>query len=374
MKPVAAPANDAKDDASAARPFSLREARELVADLFGPDPALYWLDMTLSAAVGWGAMAWAIGRDGFDAWHVFLVLVSAFAFLRAVLFIHELSHLKKGALRGFALGWNLLVGVPMLLPSFTYVGSHGDHHKRPLYGTKLDPEYLPLGQGPRWRVALFLLETPIVPALLVLRFGLLTPLSWAIPPLRRVVVARMSSLVINPAYVRRAPAGSDRRAWIVLEALVLAWIVAVVAALATGWLPWRAVVVWYAVAAGVAFINQVRTLAAHLYDNAAGEALTTEGQLLDSVNVRGVPFVTDLVFPVGLKYHALHHLLPDLPYHALPIAHVRLMRELPDDSPYRRTEHASFAALLMRFCRRRGASDSAPATSAVDTLEETSSR
>ena len=60
-------------------------------------------------------------------------------------------------------------------------------------------------------------------------------------------------------------------------------------------------------------------------------------QLEDSINIPGQPVLTGLLFPVGLRFHALHHLFPTLPYHVLPSAHRRLMAELPADSPYRRT-------------------------------------
>ena len=52
----------------------------------------------------------------------------------------------------------------MLVPSFVYVGVHTDHHRRAVYGTPRDPEYLTLGRGPRWRVILFVIETALAPA------------------------------------------------------------------------------------------------------------------------------------------------------------------------------------------------------------------
>jgi fatty acid desaturase len=70
------------------------------------------------------------------------------------------------------------------------------------------------------------------------------------------------------------------------------------------------------------------------------------GQLVDSVNLRGVPGITALLAPVGLRYHALHHLLPALPYHSLGRVHRRLLAELPPDSPYRTTEERGLAGAL----------------------------
>ena len=60
-------------------------------------------------------------------------------------------------------------------------------------------------------------------------------------------------------------------------------------------------------------------------------------QLRDSVNYPYHWWTTSLWAPVGLRYHALHHLFPSMPYHRLHEAHSRLMAELPADSLYRET-------------------------------------
>jgi fatty acid desaturase len=65
-------------------------------------------------------------------------------------------------------------------------------------------------------------------------------------------------------------------------------------------------------------------------------------QIEDSNTVTGHPLLTELLFPVGLRYHGLHHMLPSLPYHSLGIAHRRLMAQLPADSPYRSTIRGGF--------------------------------
>jgi fatty acid desaturase len=54
---------------------------------------------------------------------------------------------------------------------------------------------------------------------------------------------------------------------------------------------------------------------------------------------------------VGLRYHALHHLFPSLPYHNLGRAHQRLMAELPTDSPYRLTNSDSLRQSFLRLWR-----------------------
>jgi fatty acid desaturase len=63
--------------------------------------------------------------------------------------------------------------------------------------------------------------------------------------------------------------------------------------------------------------------------------------MLDSVTLDNDSLLAVLINPVGLRYHALHHLFPSLPYHNMRAAHKRLMQHLPANSPYRRTvEHS----------------------------------
>jgi fatty acid desaturase len=234
-----------------------------------------------------------------------------------------------------------------------YVGSHLDHHRTASYGTSEDPEYEPIAHWPAWRIALSSLTLLAVPGLLVLRWAVLGPLSRLVPALRPTVVESMSTLVINPGYRRRAPQGSDARRWAREEAAAAAVAWAGIAAVATGAVTLRQASLWYALTASIAVLNHVRTLAAHRYES-RGARLDAAQQLMDSVNVVGSGWLTALAAPVGLRYHALHHLAPTLPYHSLGAVHRRLVAELPQDAPYRRAESEGILASARALFRRAG--------------------
>jgi fatty acid desaturase len=83
--------------------------------------------------------------------------------------------------------------------------------------------------------------------------------------------------------------------------------------------------------------------------------MTFVEQVADSVNYPRHSWMTELWGPIGTRYHALHHLFPSLPYHAMPEAHRRLMAQLPADSPYRTTEEETLTGAVAALWRRASA-------------------
>jgi fatty acid desaturase len=325
----------------------LRAAAELTRELGTADPRVYWADMLGSAALGYAGLATAIVTGSL----VVALLAAAVAILalyRAGSFIHELTHIHRSALPGFRLAWNALVGVPLLIPSFLYEGVHTLHHARTRYGTVEDPEYLPLALMKPWTLPLFLVASTLAPVALLFRFAVLTPLSLLIPPLRKIVVERFSGLQINPLFRRRPPEGEFRRMWAWQEGAASLWSIALIVMVVAGVIPLRAFAIFLGVASGTMLLNQVRTLVAHLWEN-DGEAMTVTAQYLDSVNVPPPGTLPALWAPVGLRYHALHHLLPSLPYHALGEAHRRLSAMLDEGSPFYAANHRSLGRLVGRL-------------------------
>ena len=333
--------------------ISFAQARTLVKDLFEHNSGIYWTDFLLSLSVAYGAAALYLSSPMFSALYFIGFTIAAFALYRCGVFIHEIVHLPGKRLRVFGVTWNILFGIPMLTPSFAYK-CHMDHHNPRHFGTAKDGEYLPLGAGPVGRIVIYLLQIPLLPALAIFRFLVVTPLSFLHPRLRRLVLERASSLVINPKYRRTLPSDERRGSWIVLELAIFLELAVFFALLLAGKIAWSVFIELYVLGMAASGLNWVRTLAAHGYHN-TGSTLTFVEQIEDSNTVPGHPLLTELLFPVGLRYHSLHHLLPSLPYHSLGIAHRRLMAQLPADSPYRSTIRGSFLEVVREMWHRASA-------------------
>ncbi|HEX3702069.1 MAG TPA: fatty acid desaturase [Vicinamibacterales bacterium] len=324
--------------------------RQLVSDLHTLRPAVFWMDLFASAIVGWTAFAMAVVATPFSSSMLVACAVSAFALYRGLCFIHELAHVRRGAVRGFETAWNLLFGVPLLLPSFTYLGVHQSHHNLSTYGTGDDPEYLPFARSRRLIVVFAVQSSLVIPAMLLVRFLVLAPVGLAWPRFHRWLEARASSFAMNPAYRRIVPdaMAQKMRRW--EAAMLIVW-AALLASITNGVLPFGTLPVWYGVLVLVSFLNTLRVLGAHDYES-DGAPRDREGQLSDSIDTPGGPW-TELWAPVGLRYHALHHYFPGIPYHNLGLAYRRIVRQLPAGSCYRESTSPSLRWSLSKLCLHR---------------------
>jgi fatty acid desaturase len=324
--------------------LSVSDIVEKIGSDQAPNPLIYWTDLIGSASIGWTCFAIAGGFPLGSAPHCIATLAAILGLLRAAVFVHELSHVKPGQLPGFRIFWNAAVGIPLLIPSMMYAYSHTDHHSRTGFGTHDDPEYAQIARWSRLRIVTFVFTVALLPLALPLRWGVIGPLSRVIPSLRPFVVGKLSTLTINAGYVRGQPRGVHARRWAAQEAAAAIWVWAVAGATLVGLIPLGWLVQWCLVIGGILTINQVRTLVAHGYENDGGP-MDARSQLLDSINLRGWPILMVLVAPVGLRFHALHHFLPFLPYHRLGYVHRHLLSELPQNAPYRATARDSVGAL-----------------------------
>lgn len=323
---------------------------ELAADL-RPQPAIYWMDLLASAGAGWGLFAFAYLQPNGSALQLAATLAAAIALLRAGYFTHEIAHLAPRAVPGFELVWHVVAGIPLLVPSLM-IGAHKYHHRVASYGTAEDPEYARISGWPAWRFALDLTSVVLVPGLLVLRWGVIGPLSWCAPPLRRLVEERLSTLAINPLFRRPALTARERKQWASQELVLTACVWSMAAAVTAGFVPLALIGAWWATTALALFLNQIRTYVAHAYEG-DGTPMTIDEQVRDTLTLGGLFLLTDLLAPLGDRYHAAHHRYPSLPYHALPEAHRRLCASIADDAPYEATFRNGLSGALTRLLQRR---------------------
>ena len=337
----------------------LDHARELVADLYQRSPAIYWTDFLLSIAGAWGLAAVYFQAPPWSVIQLAALVLSAVLFLRAGTFMHELVHLPRRQMAWFGAAWNLLQGIPLLMPWILY-RNHADHHSTRHFGTPADAEYLPLGSSPAREIVKYLGQIPLMPLFMVIRFGLLGPLSAFHTGLREWVLTTASAAVVNPYYRKRFPR-QDENHLMIVEALCFGYLCLIAALVTAGAITGVHLLKAYLLLAIALALNWVRTLAAHGFGN-RGDRMTYVEQMSDSINITGQTWLTIFLFPVGLRYHALHHLFPALPYHNLGKAHRRLCEQLPPDAPYHTTGRADFFAAiadLWRAARRIAREDSA---------------
>lgn len=362
--------------------FSIREARNLVKDLSVPNPTIYWRDFLASIIVGHTSIIalnrlCVVGSGFFGSSLTFVAIavalfaITAVCYTRSVLFIHELVHLPDERFTSFRIVWNALCGIPMLVPSFLYY-PHIDHHRRKHYGTDRDGEYLDLSHRHPSSILLFLAASLVVPFAAFIRFSLMTPLAWLIPGFRDWVERHASSMIIDIFYMRGdfGPKARSVMRW--QEVLCFLWCMAMIA----GWWLERiqnvAVFNSYLLAVTLILMNNIRTLGAHRWIS-HGSELTFEEQLLDSVNYPHRPWITELWGPIGLRYHALHHLFPSMPYHNLGLAHRRLMAGLPADSIYRQTERVSLIPTILELWQRSRQQSNRSAVTSVPGIQSSAS-
>lgn len=339
-----------RQDLRPAQSFELdsARAREAVHGLLKVNPKIYWIDLFLSAAIGWSAFAAALLLRPFSLSMLAAVALAALALYRALCFVHEISHQSSRTLPGFETAWNWLAGYGLLMPSFVYVGVHPNHHKISTYGTVEDPEYLPFARSSRM-TTVFALEGFFIPAALLLRFLVLTPIGLIIPRFQKWLVVYASALTMNVKYRRQASEQLITKVRIHSAVIFFLW-AALIAAAARGVVPWRFFAVWFVVCGLASAVNTFRTLGAHAYES-SGEPLDREGQLLDSIDTPGA-FWTELWAPVGLRYHALHHYFPGIPYHSLAEAYRRLTTAQQVATSYRKMTSPSLRHSLLTLLKK----------------------
>jgi fatty acid desaturase len=328
---------------------STGDIRSLINDLFKVRAHVYWLDFFCTIAVAWGGF-WAALQVPWTApfWKAAWLITCILAFFRGLLFVHEIFHRAGRISTAFRWAWNGLCGMPFFLPDYIYL-AHAYHHRTASFSTKDDAEYVPVAwQRPLEILAPFAIF-PFMPLLMAVRFLLLSPISLiAGGRLREWLLRHASTLKMNPWFEWKNISKEDRRTGARQDLLCFGgWAVFLVLFHRIG--GWQILLQWYLVAYGLLAINHLRSLARHRYTNAGGDPVSSDAQLLDSVTIAGFSPLAVVLMPVGLRYHALHHMFPTLPYHALGQAHRRLVQSLPKDHLYFKTYETDFYSALRNF-------------------------
>ena len=341
-------ANPAMGDESPAWIRHVRQSiRDADTDFFRVAPLRYWADFLLSLVAAYTAAA-AYLTLPFGTWPQLLAFpLAAFWLYRLGSLIHEVCHLGQHEMVIFKAAWNLLAGVMTLTPSPFFTRHHRDHHSQRFYGTPEDPEYVAnvLQPGNLASFVGYTVYVLVFPLLVFLRF-LLVPLTFLHPTLREWTLTRASSLTFNRQYERKlTPA--DRRAILAAEILCFLRASLIPMLVVLGLNHWTRIPMLYMLAVATVLLNQLRQLADHHFEG-NGSRVDLESHIMDSCNFTTNDPLTLLFFPFSIRYHALHHLFPSLPYHNLKRAHAHLVATLPTDSPYLRLDRPGWWSVAKR--------------------------
>ena len=310
-------------------------------NFFSVRPGRYWFDFLLSVTLGYAAGSVYLMAPMGSALQLAAYPLAVFWLYRLGSLVHEVCHLGHREMRVFKVTWNLVVGVITLAPSPFFTRHHRDHHSARMYGTREDPEYIVnvFRPGSVLSILMYALVIAVFPLIVFLRF-LLAPLTFLHPRLRQWTLVHASSLTMNYRYERKLNR-FDRWAVTAIELLCSLRAAAMLIAVGVGLTHWTRLPMFYSIALGVLTLNQLRLLADHHFE-ADGQAMPLDDHIRDSCNYTGRDFLTWLLFPFAIRYHALHHIFPMLPYHNLKAAHAYLVEHLPADSPYRSLDQKSW--------------------------------
>ncbi len=308
---------------------------------FAIEPLRYWTDFAISLILAYSAGSLFLTAPIGSLWQLVAFPFAVFWLYRLGSLVHEVCHLGQHEMRAFKVTWNLLAGVVMLSPSPFFTRHHRDHHSCKLYGTHEDPEYVVNFYGASGLVGVlrFAFEVAIFPLVVFLRF-LLAPITFLHPRLREFALRHGTAMTLNWRYERDVNAW-DRRVLTAIEILCSVRAALILLAVLVGWTDWTRLPLLYLLAVSVLALNQMRLLGDH-HLASQGDRLTFDDHILDSCNYPRSDFGTWLLFPFAIRYHALHHMFPSLPYHNLSAAHAYLTRTLPIDSPYHILEQPSW--------------------------------
>jgi fatty acid desaturase len=321
--------------------------RELKKEYGKPIAWIYWLDFVISYSILIGGIILSIKLSGFLS--VLFFIVSAIAGFRVSIFVHEINHSGK-QIKGFEIAYNLLFGYLFKIPSYVF-SDHKYHHNIKTFGSKSDPKYDDFSNQKLSNLFQIFPSSILQVVRLNFRF-LFVPIFFPFLSIekRKKVYSQQTSHSINPHYVRAEPR-ADQISTLYLHDLatcLYGWSILVLCTMQI--LPWSLVLILAGVLSAIWTLDFVHLLTAHRYDGFS-KAGNLQAQADDSITIVG-SWITEIWNPVGLRYHALHHLQEDLPYHSLGKIHQILVNKLPSDNFYQKSiERSAWPVWVKLFSR-----------------------
>lgn len=288
-----------------------------------PNSFIFWANLGVTSLVFWGSclLIFLIDHIAFAA---FLFPFAVFSLYRGMLLIHEITHMRKKPIPFYKNCWNLVFGIPLLMPSY-FFETHIGHHTKENFGTDSDPEYDYFVRSGKHVVILYLLSGLTLPPILFLRFSILPPIAAILPSFRHFLDKRGSSATIHNRYNRKIPSNKSKiLEWRVQETFCFIYCWAIIAAISFGYIPIKLLVIILASAVLALSLNNIRTVTSHRFELNKGPH-SLMAQVLDSSTFEAKNGLhslwIELWAPLGLRYHALHHLFPNIPFHNLNKIH-----------------------------------------------------
>ena len=311
--------------------------KELLEEFRFLNKRIFWTDLIITFLLSWPLFFFAVFSEGPISYLSFII--SVFAIYRGTIFIHEVVHFEK-ELSGFRIFFNLLFGWPNCFPAYLYT-PHFFHHGKKTYGTKKDPEYMYLGDKKPITMIAPLIVAFILPIFHFIRFALV-PLFYPImtEKMKFFIFENFSTLVMDVKYKRRKRYPNELNQMVLndLACCLYKWVPLL--AIYYGYLPVKALVFYIIALYCSMVLNMYRAKFNHKYEN-PNTPMTDMGQLYENVTIEG-SILSELWSPTALRFHTIHHVVQDIPYHNLKKAHEKLKRELPKDHPYFQTIEKSF--------------------------------
>lgn len=310
-----------------------------------PKRFIYWSDFLFSSILGNFFIYLACISEAFSFQQITSICIASIVLFRSAIFIHEAFHVGK-EIKGFVLAYNLLFGFLHKLPFYCYT-PHGKHHAVQTYGTVNDPEYDLVVDKPGFLI-FPVFTSALLPIFALIRYGFLPALLPFIGKRNRDwIYCHASSLVMNLKFKRSSPNRKETIEWYTQDSACFVYNLFFLVLMTMDILPWKLLSIWSTVFYGVYLLNFYRVITSHHYLSNANKT-TKKQQILDSGTIPNALF-SFFLFPLGQRYHALHHLYPQMPYHNLASAHSYLIGVLPANHPYHLSIKKNYTDAIRRL-------------------------